>query len=279
MKSLRLLCLLALTAVSLRATTIGDIVADPQLWPKEVAVTAATKAGVVKNGQVAGAMLIGAGKKIVVSAIAVDGVTGKLSGTTVKVTIDQTDLLARLAAAGNAVAPAEEATTPDGGATAAEDVPPSPVQQMLFGRLVRLQNGALKPFDQRKLNGVKFYGILFSAGWCGPCREFAPHLLDSYRRLKEMYPEFELVLVSNDHSAADMLSYMREENMPWPAVKFGEIAAIKEIRRLAGPGIPCLVLIDENGQVLADSFKGSDYLGPDSVLDATWRELKKHRHG
>ncbi|MFI5337956.1 MAG: thioredoxin-like domain-containing protein, partial [Opitutales bacterium] len=138
--------------------------------------------------------------------------------------------------------------------------------------------GILRPYDQRHLNGVKFYGIMFSAGWCGPCREFAPHLLDSYRRLKEMYPEFELVLVSRDQSLADMLAYMRDEKMPWPALKYGESRQVEEIGRLAGPGIPCLVLIDEEGQVLAHSFKGSDYLGPDSVLDATWRILQHHRH-
>ena len=87
------------------------------------------------------------------------------------------------------------------------------------------------------------------------------------------------MLVSNDHSPDEMLAYMREENMPWPAVKYSQLGEIDEITRLGGPGIPCLVLIDGNGKVLADSFKGSDYLGPDSVLDATWRLLKKSRHG
>jgi len=72
---------------------------------------------------------------------------------------------------------------------------------------------------------------------------------------------------------------MRDENMPWPAVKYSELGDLDEITRLAGPGIPCLVLIDGDGKVLAHSFKGSDYLGPDSVLDATWRVLKKSRHG
>ena len=38
-------------------------------------------------------------------------------------------------------------------------------------------------------------------------------------------------------------------------------------------------MIDGDGKVLADSFRGNDYLGLDSVLEATWRVLKKSRRG
>ena len=99
------------------------------------------------------------------------------------------------------------------------------------------------------------------------------------RHFRAQYPEFELVLVSNDHSAAEMLAYMRDEKMPWPAIKYSELDNVGNLTRLAGRGIPCLVLVDGNGKVLADSFKGNDYLGPDSVLDATERLLKKNRGG
>lgn len=270
-----------LTGVS--ALTLEEIAADPQQWPAEVRVTAATKAGVVRDGQVSGFMLVGAGRTLAVSGIASDGVTGKLSGVTVRVAVDQTDLMQRLSGAGPrpalaAAAVAEPAAVaPVTSARTAQA--PTTMQRLLLGRLVQLENGALRPYDLRKLKGVKFYGIMFSAGWCGPCREFAPHLLESYRSLKNLYPEFELVLVSADRSPADMLAYMREENMPWPAIKFSELGSVDEIRRLGGPGIPCLVLIDSEGKVLADSFRGDEYLGPDSVLDATWRVLKKHRRG
>ncbi|MDB6115137.1 MAG: Thioredoxin [Lacunisphaera sp.] len=275
-----------------RAATLDEAIADSQLWPAEVTVTVMTKAGVVKNGQVSGMMLVGAGKKLAVSGLAADGVTGKVGGTTVKVPIDKTDLLQRLGSDGPAAAaaPPPEARaqksevsakpgpepTPVAAETPPAHVPPSNIERSLFGKLVQLDHGALKPFDVRKLNGVKYYGLMFSAGWCGPCRAFAPTLLDNYRKLRAQYPEFELVLVSNDHSEGAMLDYMREENMPWPAVKYSAIRDLEQITALCGPGIPCLVLIDGNGKVLADSFKGSDYLGPGSVLEATWRVLQKN---
>jgi thiol-disulfide isomerase/thioredoxin len=284
--------LFALGVARAGASSLEEIAADPQQWPAEVTVSVSTKAVVIKAGAPAGVILIGAGRKLAVTGVAPDGVTGKLGATTVKVAVEKTNLLALAAPAPREI-PAPARPAPTAPPPAAEPAPgrnearlaemahepPTAIQSALLGRLVTLENGRLRPYDIRKLNGVKFYGIMFSAGWCGPCRAFAPHLLESYRSLKSLYPEFELVLMSNDHSADDMLAYMREENMPWPAVKYSERGAVDELRRLGGSGIPDLVLIDGDGRVLADSFKGGDYLGPDSVLDAAWRVLKQHRHG
>ncbi len=47
--------------------------------------------------------------------------------------------------------------------------------------------------------------------------------------------------------------------------------------RYAGDGIPCLVLVDADGMVLSDSFRGGGSVGPDLVLDETWKILRDHR--
>ncbi len=278
--------LLALAA-GLSAQTYEEILADPARWPAEIEVKAVTKGGVLDGDKITGAMLVGAGRKLTVLKLRPDGIVVRVGSATVLLAPDKTNLMVAAPPVPEPVSavparnPAPQSVKPVAAASAAatSNAPPTAIQRLLLGRLVALENGSLKTFDIRKLKGVKFYGIMFSAGWCGPCREFAPHLLESYRSLKNIYPEFELVLVSNDRSPADMLAYMRDENMPWPAVKYSELGDLDEITRLAGPGIPCLVLIDGDGKVLAHSFKGSDYLGPDSVLDATWRVLKKSRHG
>ena len=262
--------------------TYAEILADPANWPAEVQVKAMTRGGVLQGDKVTGTMLVGPGRKLTVLRLQADGVVVRIGSTTVLLPVEKTTMQVDPAVAEPAAdpVPAAPVATPVAGPVQAEaEAAPTEMQRLLVGRLVKLEQGVLKPFDLRKLRGVKFYGLMFSAGWCGPCREFAPHLLDSYRKLKEIYPEFELVLVSNDRSPAEMLNYMREENMPWPAIKYSELREIDRITRLAGPGIPCLVLVDADGKVLADSFKGSTYLGPDSVLDTTWRVLKKSRHG
>jgi len=262
------------------AETLEELAGQPGRWPSEVILSGAVRATVISEGKPAGMMLLGAGSRLAVSALSAEGVTGKVGSTLVRVPAEKTDLWSRVAAV--APPPAAVAAKPEPAAAPRTKGPGTPaeistMQRLLLGHLVSLQDGRLQPFDMRGLSGVKFFGIMFSAGWCGPCRQFAPELLDAYRKIREVYPEFQLILVSRDRSPDAMRDYMRDEGMPWPALRYGASAGLPEIERLAGPGIPDLVLVDAEGRVLADSFRGGEYLGPDSVLDATWRALRQNR--
>jgi hypothetical protein len=56
--------------------------------------------------------------------------------------------------------------------------------------------------------------------------------------------------------------------MPWPSMKYPDLDQPSvSVKKYFGPGIPDLVLTDENGKVLSDSFQGSDYVGPEKVLE------------
>lgn len=262
----------------LSAATLPELVADPQLWPAEVTLTGATKAVLIKDGKAAGMMLLGIGKKVTVTAVALDGVTGKVGGTTVKVPVEKTNLLADQVAAPAAV-PAVVAETPvAAGAPAAAPAgagsgAPGPMQRLFTGKLVRYAGGKPQNVGPEALAGVKYYALYFSASWCGPCRAFTPDLVRAYRELKPAHPEFELIFISEDNSAGDMLAYMREDQMPWLAVKYDRRE--QKMVDYSGPGIPCLVLVDAKGRVLADSYQGETYLGPRQVLETTRRILKK----
>ncbi|MFZ5496840.1 MAG: thioredoxin-like domain-containing protein [Verrucomicrobiota bacterium] len=277
MKS-RFVVLFALLAGVLTAVpTVEQLAADPQLWPAEVTVTATTRGTVMKDGKPAGVMLVGAGKKLTVMGVATDGVTGKLGGATVKVPVEKTSLLQ----GGGAPAPA----SPAAAETAAVEPPPAQkpsvpaaepataMQRLFDGKLVRYAGGRLQNAEPGALAGVKYIGLYYSASWCGPCRQFTPGFVDAYRELKRKHPEFEVIFVSADHSAGDMLGYMREDKMPWPAVKYDRRE--QKMVDYSGPGIPCLVLVDAGGKVLADSYRGDDYLGPQHVLAETRRILAR----
>lgn len=259
--------------------TLPELVADPQLWPAEVTLTTATKAVVIKDGKAAGMMLIGAGKKLTVSGVALDGVTGKVGGSTVKVPVERTTLLADPVAAPAAAAPAATENPVVAEAPAAEAPastmagPPGAMQRLFTGKLLRYANGKPQNVGAEALAGVKYYALYYSASWCGPCRAFTPDLVQAYRELKPAHPEFELIFISGDNSAGDMLAYMREDKMPWLAVKYDRRE--QQMVDYSGPGIPCLVLVDAKGRVLADSYRGETYLGPQQVLEATRRILKK----
>lgn len=139
------------------------------------------------------------------------------------------------------------------------------------GKLITFKNGRVENYDETLLPQKKYIGLYFSAHWCSPCKMFTPKLVAFYQQMAAAHPEFEIVLMSDDYSAADMQKYMTEAKMPWPAVRFERKANERELRKYAGRGIPDLVVVDSTGAVVSDSYKGSEYLGPQKVL----RDLAK----
>ena len=140
------------------------------------------------------------------------------------------------------------------------------IQAFVKGDLISWHNGGLVRFDDEALEKKKMIALYFSAHWCPPCRKFTPQLVEYYNRVAPQHPEFEIIFVSFDRSQFAMETYMREANMPWPAIDFAKVPGKEAIRKYAGEGIPCLVLVDASGKVIFDSFAGKEYLGPAKVL-------------
>jgi len=136
-----------------------------------------------------------------------------------------------------------------------------------FGNsLVVLQGSDLKPFDTSHLKNVKYWAFYYSASWCPPCRAFTPKLVQFYATFKAQHPNFELIFVNDDRSEDDMLAYMKSDGMAWPAVRFSDIDSVNG-KQYCGSGIPDLVLVNSDGKILSDSFNGSEYVGPEKVMD------------
>jgi len=170
---------------------------------------------------------------------------------------------------------------------------PPAVQHILFILTVSLLFGCEKPQKvislQTTLNAavvdvngaeVAASGLLdtdylllyFSAHWCPPCRAFTPGFVEFYNT-QGGGKRFQAILVSRDKSEAKMLAYMRETRMPWPAVRFDSENAKTLEDTYSGNGIPRLVLVDPQGTVIADSFEGKKYVGPQHVLNYLQAQL------
>lgn len=132
--------------------------------------------------------------------------------------------------------------------------------------LVFLKNSGLARFYDELLPKKKLIALYFSAYWCGPCRKFTPQLVEFYNRVAPQHPEFEIVFVSYDRSSMAMEDYMRETKMPWPAIDYAKLPGKETLKKYSGKSIPCLVLVDESGKVISDSYAGENYLGPEKVL-------------
>jgi nucleoredoxin len=143
----------------------------------------------------------------------------------------------------------------------------SSIAALVKGDLVTSQNGITRPYLDAEFEKKKLIGLYFSAHWCGPCRKFTPNLVAFYKKHVAVHPEFEILFVSNDKSAPAMEGYMRDMQMPWPAVSYDKVAGNQALKKYAGSGIPCLVVVDETGKVIFDTYAGRNSRGVEAVLN------------
>lgn len=140
------------------------------------------------------------------------------------------------------------------------------IASLVKGDLINSRNGLLRPYLDSEFEKKKLIGLYFSAHWCAPCRKFTPNLVAYYNKNAAAHPEFEILFVSFDKSASAMEGYMRDLQMPWPALGFDKAPGNEALKKYAGASIPCLVVVDENGKVVFDTYAGKNYRGPEAVL-------------
>jgi len=107
----------------------------------------------------------------------------------------------------------------------------------------------------------KTLGLYFSAHWCPPCRGFTPKLAEHYKAYKEGGLPFEVIFVTGDRSEKDFKDYydeMQSAGGNWLALPWSAKAQRDELNSLFEvSGIPCLVIVDENGVVVNRNARGA----------------------
>lgn len=144
------------------------------------------------------------------------------------------------------------------------------LRAMVDGKLADAHGAAVLADALKDKRVVLLY---FSAGWCPPCHQFTPKLVEFYNA-HGGGKDFEVIFVSSDPDAEKMQAYVDEYKMPWLAVKHDQVKASGLQERYAGNGIPDLEMLDGNGQVLSSSFAGKNYRGPYEVLKDLEKALK-----
>ena len=139
--------------------------------------------------------------------------------------------------------------------------------------LIQFFGGRMKRVREAELGTKDYYAIYYSAHWCPPCRKFTPQLVSFYNSYSKKHENFEIIFVSSDRSEDAMEKYIKTTNMPWLALEFDQKS--HPATRYSGKGIPCLVLLDNEGNVLADSYVGSKYVGPTSVMNTLKEKLNQ----
>jgi len=101
----------------------------------------------------------------------------------------------------------------------------------------------------------KVVGLYFSAGWCPPCRAFTPQLKKYYEELKSAGKNFEVVFVSRDRSAEDLVEYYRDHHGKWLYLEFGDPNIQELLTKYDVKSIPTFRVIKPDGSVVVSDAR------------------------
>ncbi len=68
---------------------------------------------------------------------------------------------------------------------------------------------------------------------------------------------FEIIFVSSDRDKNSMYDYMKEMDMPWLALPFGDSHKRQLTEKFHVSGIPKLVIIDSKGKLITENGRGT----------------------
>lgn len=112
----------------------------------------------------------------------------------------------------------------------------------------------------------------FWATWCGPCIQELPHVKEAYEKLNKK--GFEIVGISLDNDREKLESFVKEKEMPWPQIIFGDKVDMgwnnPVAKQFGIDGIPAMFLIGRDGKVVKAKLRGEG-----ALMEAVEAELAK----
>ena len=121
-------------------------------------------------------------------------------------------------------------------------------------------------YKNKKINLMKgkIVGLYFSAHYCGPCRQFTPKLITFYNNLKTERDDFEILFCSSDINITEFYQYFN--TMPWKCIPFNSDISQNLAKFLEIRGIPALVFLGKDGEIISKNGRMLVENDPDGYL-------------
>ncbi len=99
---------------------------------------------------------------------------------------------------------------------------------------------------------AEYFIYLYSASWCGYCKQSMPVAVDAYKKIKPSR-KVEMIVICGDKSEKECKDYMKSMKAKMPCIWFEQLKATK-FQGLPGcgmPGFPAVAIADKNGKHVA----------------------------
>ena len=94
----------------------------------------------------------------------------------------------------------------------------------------------------------------FWATWCGPCRIELPNVIAAYQKYHAK--GFDIIGVSLDEDKAQLLGFIKDQNMTWPQFFDGQGWSNKLAVKYGIQSIPDAYLLDGEGKIIGKKLRG-----------------------
>ena len=146
--------------------------------------------------------------------------------------------------------------------------PPLSALQELIGPSLVDRTGAEQPTDSLR---QKLIGLYFAAQWDPPSCYFTPRLIEFYETMAQEHKPFEVILISEDRSAEDMMIHLHEMNMPWQALPYTDGSRQIQLRQqFAVTTLPVLIILDDAAQIITTDGR-ADVMRQNGKAYEVWR--------
>ncbi|CEF68540.1 Nucleoredoxin-like protein 2 [Strongyloides ratti] len=100
-------------------------------------------------------------------------------------------------------------------------------------------------------------GLYFSAGWCGPCRQFTPKLKRFYENVKKEGKKFEIIFISVDREKEDCFEYYEEKMGKWLMMDYNldDAQSLKE--QCSIQTIPSFKIVKSDGTIVVEDARSA----------------------
>lgn len=208
---------------------------DASLWPAKIK-TIRPLSGIGADGQ---PVTLPAGSSFTVSNVDEQGVLGVVDdfGINLTLPIGDTDLVAA-AQERAAIEPAKRS---------------SRIIELFRDKLVDASGNKVNPATVDDATIFVFY---VGANWCEQCHQLSPYVAKWVKANAAANPRMCVIMLNSDEKESEMLAYMTEGRMPWPAVRRDDWLKSFFSPMIIG-ALPQVTIMDRYGKVIS-SRNGGD---------------------